>query len=57
MRPMQRKEREDCVNEVRILASSVNNPSIVRYFDAFMEEGDKDIEDADNTEHGFVGHE
>lgn len=36
MRPMQRKEREDCVNEVRILASSVNNPSIVRYFDAFM---------------------
>jgi len=38
MRPMQRKEREDCVNEVRILASSVNNPSIVRYFDAFMED-------------------
>jgi len=37
MRPMQRKEREDCVNEVRILASSVANPAIVRYYDAFME--------------------
>jgi len=37
MKPMQRKEREDCVNEVRILASSVNNPSIVRYYDAFMQ--------------------
>jgi len=37
MRPMQRKEREDCVNEVRILASSCSNPSIVRYYDAFME--------------------
>ena len=36
MRPMQRKEREDCVNEVRILASSVASPFIVRYFDAFM---------------------
>jgi hypothetical protein len=26
MRPMHRKEREDCVNEVRILASSVASP-------------------------------
>uniref|UniRef100_A0A7S4UAH0 non-specific serine/threonine protein kinase n=3 Tax=Guillardia theta TaxID=55529 RepID=A0A7S4UAH0_GUITH len=37
MRPMQQREREDCVNEVRILASSTCNPYIVRYFDAFME--------------------
>ena len=37
MKPMKQKEREDCVNEVRILASSVNNPNIVRYYDAFME--------------------
>jgi len=37
MKSMKQKEREDCVNEVRILASSVESPSIVRYYDAFME--------------------
>ena len=37
MRPMRKREREDCVNEVRILASSVNNPSVIRYYDAFVE--------------------
>ena len=37
LQPMQRKEREDCVNEVRILASSIHSSSIVRYYDAFME--------------------
>ena len=37
MKPMQRKEREDCLNEVRILASSIDSSCIVRYFDAFMQ--------------------
>ena len=37
MQSMQKREREDCVNEVRILASSIHSSSIVRYYDAFME--------------------
>ena len=37
MRSMKKREREDCVNEVRILASSINNPAVIRYHDAFVE--------------------
>mmetsp|Transcript_27337 Transcript_27337/g.42720 ORF Transcript_27337/g.42720 Transcript_27337/m.42720 type:complete len:501 (+) Transcript_27337:825-2327(+) len=37
MKSMSKKEREDSVNEVRILSSSFKNPLVIRYYDAFME--------------------
>ena len=31
------KERENSINEVRILASIKHNPNVIRYFEAFMD--------------------
>lgn len=32
------KERENSINEVRILASITNNPNVIKYFEAFMDQ-------------------
>ena len=31
------KERDNSINEVRILASIKNNPNVVKYYEAFMD--------------------
>lgn len=36
------KERENSINEVRILASIKNNPNVVRYFEAFMDQSESE---------------
>ncbi|KAK9829475.1 hypothetical protein WJX72_006083 [[Myrmecia] bisecta] len=38
MRQMSRREQEECVKEVEILAV-LNSPYIIRYYDSFLEEG------------------
>ena len=32
------KERQNSINEVRILASIRNNPNVIRYYEAFMDQ-------------------
>jgi len=32
------KERENSINEERILASINNNPNVIKYFEAFMDQ-------------------